>query len=113
MTSATQIPPTPFVKKYGLFFLLLIIAPLTLSIANYLLGDRRGNWQTADRSSAGLLPKASEHPNALIRVYAARAVRWRGIFAVHTWFVVKERAASRYSRAMITRLGANQSASMD
>jgi len=53
MTSATQIPPTPFVKKYVLVFLLLIIAPLTFSIANYFLGDRRGNWQTADRSSAG------------------------------------------------------------
>jgi hypothetical protein len=61
MTSATQIPPTPFVKKYVLAFLLLIIALLTFSIANYFLGDRRGNWQTADRSSAGLLLKASEH----------------------------------------------------
>jgi hypothetical protein len=35
---------------------------------------------------------------ALIRVYAARTVRWRGIFAVHSWIVVKERGASHYTR---------------
>ena len=57
--------------KYLILFLLLIIGPVVISAANYLMGERRGNWQTADRSSAGLLPDASEHPNALIRVYAA------------------------------------------
>lgn len=103
-------PPKPvanllFVKKYVLIFLLLIIAPLTISTASYFLGDRRGNWQTADRSSAGLLPRPSDHPDALIRVYAARTVRWRGIFAVHTWVVVKERGASRHSRYDYTAWG--------
>ena len=95
----------PFVKKYVLILLLLMIAPVSASAANYLLGDRRGNWQTADRSSAGLLPKASQHPDTLIRIYAARTVRWRGIFAVHTWIVVKERGASRYSRYDYTAWG--------
>ena len=84
--------------KYVLIFLLLIIGPVVISAANYLIGERRGNWQTADRSSAGLLPNASEHPGALIRVYAARTVRWRGIFAVHSWIIVKERSASQYTR---------------
>jgi hypothetical protein len=93
------------VKKYVFIFLLLILAPLSISTANYLAGDRRGNWQTADRSSAGLLPKASDHPEATIRVFAARTVRWRGIFAVHTWIVVKERGASRYSRYDYTAWG--------
>jgi hypothetical protein len=92
-------------RKYVLVFLVLIIAPLLISTTNYALSDRRGNWQTADRSSAGLLPAASEHPDALVRVYAARTVRWRGIFAVHTWIVVKERAASRYSRYDYTAWG--------
>ncbi len=92
-------------KKYVLIFLLLIIAPVSVSAANYLLRDDRGNWQTADRSSAELLPKPPAHPEALIRVYAARTVRWRGIFAVHTWIVVKERGASRYSRYDYTAWG--------
>src|SRR5438270_12650841 len=105
MPSATQIQPTPFAKKHVFLFLFLIITPLMFSTANYLVGDRRGNWQTADRSSAGLLPKAGENPDALIRVYAARTVRWRGIFAVHTWIVVKERGAPRYSRIDFTAWG--------
>jgi len=84
---------------------LLIVVPLALSTIRYLLGDRRGNWQTADRSSAGLLPSASEHPDAVIRVYAARTVRWRGIFAVHCWIVVKERGARRYTRYDYTAWG--------
>src|SRR5262249_35228418 len=91
--------------KYVIVFLLLIIASVVISATNYLLGERRGNWQTADRSSAGLLPDASEHPDALIRVYAARTVRWRGIFAVHSWIVVKERRASHYTRYDYTAWG--------
>jgi uncharacterized protein DUF3750 len=93
------------VKKSVLIFISLIVVPLAVSTFNYLLGDRRDNWQTADRSSAGLLPKASEHPDAVIRVYAARTVRWRGIFAVHSWMVVKERDAARYSRYDYTAWG--------
>jgi hypothetical protein len=98
--------------KYFLVFLLLIIGPVVMSAANYLMGERRGNWQTADRSSAGILPDASEHPDALIRVYAARTVRWRGIFAVHSWIIVKERGAAHYTR-LTTRPGASPFEWMD
>ena len=92
-------------KRYLFIFILLVLVPLAYSAVIYLLGDRRENWQTADRSSAGLLPGASDHPEALIRVFAARTVRWRGIFAVHTWIVVKERGADRYSRYDYTAWG--------
>src|SRR5579883_1179635 len=67
-------------KKLLLVFLLLIFAPIAASAARYLwIGDGRGNWQTADRSSAGLLPPATAHPEAVVRVFAARTVWWRGI----------------------------------
>ncbi len=92
-------------KKSVVILVLLIVVPLAFSTVAYLLGDRRVDWQTADRSSAGLLPKASEHPAAVVRVYAARTVRWRGIFAVHTWIVVKEQDAPRYSRYDYTAWG--------
>ena len=82
----------PPLKKLLLVFLLLLFAPIAASAARYFwIGDAHGNWQTADRSSAGLLAVANAHPQAVVRVYAARTVRWRGIFAVHTWIVVKEK----------------------
>jgi uncharacterized protein DUF3750 len=84
---------------------LLIAVPIVLSGISFLLGDRQGNWRTADRSSAGLLPDPSKHPAAIIRVYAARTVRWRSIFAVHSWIVVKERGAPRYTRYDYTAWG--------
>ena len=87
-------------------FLLLIFVPIGASAARYYWsGDRRGDWQTADRTSAGLLPAASGHPAALIRVYAARTVRWRSIFAIHTWIVVKEQGAASYDRYDYTAWG--------
>ena len=86
-------------------FLLLVLVPISWSAARHVLGEDRGNWQTADRSSAGLLPPAAKNQEALIRVYAARTVRWRGIFAVHTWIVVKERGAATYSRYDYTAWG--------
>jgi hypothetical protein len=90
----------------SIFILALLIAvPIALSGISFLLGDRHGNWRTADRSSAGLLPDAAQHRDAVIRVYAARTVRWRGIFAVHSWIVVKERGAPRYTRYDYTAWG--------
>lgn len=93
------------VRKPLLILLLLLAAPLGLSAVKYWLGDRSVDWQSADRSSAGLLPPPSEHPEAMVRVFAARTVRWRGIFAVHTWIVVKEPNAPRYTRYDYTAWG--------
>jgi Protein of unknown function (DUF3750) len=87
-------------------FLLLLFAPIAASAARYFwLGDGRANWQTADRSSVGLLPPAPSNPDAVVRVFAARTVRWRSIFAVHTWIVVKEKGARTYTRYDYTAWG--------
>jgi hypothetical protein len=96
----------PPLKKPLIVILLLLFLPIAASAARYFwAGDGRGNWQTADRSSAGLLPPAASHPDAVIRVFAARTVRWRSIFAVHTWIVVKEKGATSYSRYDYTAWG--------
>jgi Protein of unknown function (DUF3750) len=93
-------------KKLLLAFLLLVLTPIAASAARYLwLGDGRGNWQTADRSSAGLLQPSASHSDAVVRVFAARTVRWRSIFAVHTWIVVKEKGAPAYTRYDYTAWG--------
>ena len=101
--SAAQALP---LRKPVIIFLLLVFVPIGVSAARYLwVGDGRSNWQTADRSSVGLLPAPALHADAVIRVFAARTVRWRGIFAVHTWIVVKEKGASSYSRYDYTAWG--------
>lgn len=57
-------------KKPLLIFLFLLFAPIAASAARYFwLGDGPGNWQTADRSSAGLLPPRRPHQDAMIRVF--------------------------------------------
>ncbi len=85
--------------------LLLLVAPIGVSALKYVLGDRSVDWQSADRSSAGLLPPPAAHPEALVRVFAARTVRWRGIFAVHSWIVIKPPNAARYTRYDYTAWG--------
>ena len=91
-----------------LIFVFMIVAPLLVSTANYLYGDRRGNWhEPADRSSAGLLPVASDaHPEAMIPDLrrADRALAWN-FRGPHLDFVLKERGASRYSRYDYTAWG--------
>jgi len=51
------------------------------------------------------LPAATSSPDAMIRVFAARTVRWRSIFAVHTWIVVKKKGATSYTRYDYTAWG--------
>ena len=91
--------------KSAAIFLLLVFFPVGVSAGRYWFGESRGNWQTADRSSAGLLPLPSQHTEAIIRVYGARTVRWKAIFAIHTWIVVKEANASTYTRYDYTAWG--------
>jgi len=86
--------------------LLLVLTPLAVSAALYWLGDGPADWRAADRSSAGLLPPAEAKPEAVVRIFAARTVRWRGIFAVHSWIVVKDRGAAAYDRYDYTAWGA-------
>jgi hypothetical protein len=62
-------------------------------------------WYEARRDPTGLAPDPATTPEAVIQVYAARAVAWRGAFAVHTWIVVKPEAAPRYTRYDVIGFG--------
>jgi hypothetical protein len=55
------------------------------------------DFRTADRSSAGLAPHPETTPEAVIQVFYARALNWRGIFGVHTWVATKPEGASEYT----------------
>src|SRR3954464_3248212 len=55
------------------------------------------DWRTASRASVGLAPDPATTPEAVIQVYSARAVSWRGWFGVHTWVAVKRSNAARFT----------------
>ena len=87
------------VARVLLALLILFILPLAAHALWWATRDDLApDWSTADWSSARLLPRASDAPQAMVRIYAARVGRWRGIFAHHSWIVVKEAGAARYTR---------------
>ena len=47
---------------------------------------------------------------SVIQVYAARAVAWRGYFAVHTWIAVKPTGDDRFERFEVIGFGVQQGA---
>jgi len=55
------------------------------------------DWRTASHAPVGLAPDPANTTEAIVQVYAARAVGWRGVFGVHTWFAVKPAAANAYT----------------
>jgi hypothetical protein len=76
--------------------LLVIILVLALGLlvrANALSPD----WRTASREPVGLAPDPATTPEAVVQVYAARAVSWRGYFGVHSWVAVKPASAQAYT----------------
>jgi Protein of unknown function (DUF3750) len=59
---------------------------------------RDAAWWEARRDSSGLAPDPSRTPEAVLQVYAARTVGWRGLLAVHTWIALKRAGAGEYTR---------------
>ena len=88
----------------GLFALFYLL-PLAISAGLYAASGTGAGWRTADRSSAGLLPPAAGHAPAVVRVFAAQTVRWRGIFATHCWIVFKAAGETAYTRYDYTAWG--------
>jgi hypothetical protein len=55
------------------------------------------DWRTASREPVGLAPDPAATPEAIVQVYGARAVSWRGYFGIHTWIAVKPTGAPAYT----------------
>jgi hypothetical protein len=79
-----------------LIFLLLLVA---LPVYTVLSGEapQGRDFRNADRSSAGIAPRPETTTEAVVQVYAARALNWRGIFGVHTWIATKPASATEYT----------------
>ncbi len=64
----------------------------------FLVGElAAADWRTASRAPAGLAPNPATTPEAVIQVYAARTIGWRGYVSVHTWIAVKPTGAAAFT----------------
>ena len=99
--------------NYATFFGLLLPALFLLPVlvSGCLPYGRDGvPWYEARRDPTGLAPDPATTPEAVIQVYAARAVSWRGIFSMHTWIAVKPSGAPRYTRYEVLGFGVSNGA---
>ena len=79
---------------------LLILLPVALFALAWADREERmapGNWRNASREPVGLAPDPAVVREGVVQVYAARAVRWRGYFGVHTWIAAKPSQAEQYT----------------
>lgn len=77
----------------------IVLAYLPLSVAYLGFSGQLGaaDWRKASREPAGLAPDPATTPEAVVQVYSARAVSWRGWFGVHTWIAVKPANATEFT----------------
>jgi len=64
-----------------------------------------GRWWELRGDSSEQAPDPATTSEAVIQVYAARAVGWRGILAVHTWIAVKPSESPAYTRYEVMGFG--------
>lgn len=86
--------------------LLAFFVPLGLALTEHFAdGAQAFDWRSARRDSSGQAPDPAQTPEAVIQVYAARAVRWRGALGVHTWIAAKPQGAAGYTRFEVMGFG--------
>jgi hypothetical protein len=83
-------------RRLTLTFILAYI-PLALVYVGFSGQLGAANWRFASRESVGLAPDPATTPEAVVQVYSARAVSWRGWFGVHTWIAVKPSHAKEFT----------------
>ena len=97
--------------RRALSWLLLLLVGLPLLVSACVFGRVDGvPWYEARRDATGLAPDPATTHEAVVQVYAARAVAWRGIFAMHTWIAVKPANAPQFTRYEVLGFGVSQGA---
>ncbi|MGN6717725.1 MAG: DUF3750 domain-containing protein [Candidatus Binatia bacterium] len=82
-------------QMISLFVLLFFALPLYTVLSGEAPLGR--DFRTADRSTTGMAPRPDQTPEAVVQIYYARALNWRGIFGVHTWIATKPENAADYT----------------
>jgi hypothetical protein len=89
----------------------LLVFVLPIMVSACMLGRDGGiPWYKASREPTGIAPDPATTPEAVIEVFAARAVSWRGVVAVHTWFALKPTDAPKFTRYEVVGFGVSDGA---
>jgi hypothetical protein len=86
---------------------LLVVTLLALA-ACAPLERASANWWQLSSEPSGQAPDPATTPDAVLQVYAARTVGWRGLLAVHTWIAVKRSGAPAYTRYEVMGWGVSR-----
>jgi hypothetical protein len=87
----------------------LVMAPV-LWTAGMVYANPFRHWSEARWDSAGLAPDPATTQEPVVQVYAARTWGWKGVFAVHTWLIMKRADAARYDRYEVVGWGVQSGA---
>lgn len=87
-----------FARRLAAAFLIIYLLPALASAGWWYMQDRPQSWRDADWSSAGILPKAVESPDAAIYIFSATTGGMKGAVASHAWIVTKQQGATAYDR---------------
>ncbi|MFT3720271.1 DUF3750 domain-containing protein [Pseudorhodoferax sp.] len=74
---------------------LLLLGPVGVLASGTL--DLDTPWQRRSHAPTGQAPDPAAERRAVVQVYGARTVRWRGAFGIHPWVAVKRAGAARYT----------------
>jgi len=86
-------------RKTMIFAVLaLFLLPVVARAALFAISDAPRSYRDADWSSTGALPPASQEKEARLLVMTGTAGSWKGVFAVHSWIVLKRANADAWTR---------------
>ncbi|WP_218668945.1 DUF3750 domain-containing protein [Variovorax sp. KK3] len=74
---------------------LLMLGPIGVLASGKL--DLDTPWYMTSRQSTRQAPSPAQESGAVVQVYGARIVRWRGAFGIHPWIAVKRAGAAHYT----------------
>lgn len=86
------------VKRVLLAIFIIYLVPTFASAGLWAVRERPSNWSSARWSSAGILPKPEDSPDAAIYVFSAMTGGLKGSVASHAWIVFKGKGAKTYTR---------------
>ncbi len=86
----------------GLLMLAAVMAAAPLARVFFGNAVQAQDWRTASQEPVGWAPHPDRYEPAVVQVYSAAAVRWRGAFSDHTWIAVKPKGAAYYKRYEVT-----------